>query len=86
MLADMTSRKSFLQTQLHGLQRELRNDIAQAANYERQNKPIPAMLKKSITDNKKNVFEAQQNIEAITERQQQVTQQYDGIIRRLKTM
>ena len=86
MLADMASRKSYLQTQLTGLQRMLSKDIAQAATYERQSKPVPAMLQKSITDNKKNVLEAQQNIQAINERQQQVIQQYDDIIRRLKTM
>ncbi|WP_026469896.1 hypothetical protein [Alkanindiges illinoisensis] len=86
MLADMASRKSYLQTQLAGLQRMLSKDIAQAATYERQSKPVPAMLQKSITDNKKNVLEAQQNIQAINERQQQVIQQYDDIIRRLKTM
>lgn len=86
MLADMASRKSYLQTQLIGLQRMLSKDIAQAATYERQSKPVPAMLQKSITDNKKNVLEAQQNIQAINERQQQVIQQYDDIIRRLKTM
>ena len=86
MLADMASRKSYIQTQLIGLQRMLSKDIAQAATYERQSKPVPAMLQKSITDNKKNVLEAQQNIQAINERQQQVIQQYDDIIRRLKTM
>lgn len=86
MLADMTSRKTYLQTQLTGLQRMLSKDIAQAAIYERQNKPVPAMLKKSIADNKKNVFEAQQNIQAINQRQQQVIQQYDEIIRRLKSI
>lgn len=86
MLADMASRKTYLQTQLTGLQQMLGKDIAQAANYERQGKPVPAMLKKSITDNKKNVHEAQQNIQAINERQQQVIQQYDDILRRLKTM
>lgn len=86
MLADMTSRKTFLQNQLTGLQRLLSQDIAQAASYERQNKPIPAMLQKSIADNKKNVREAQQNIQAINERQQQVIEQYDAIIRRLQAM
>lgn len=86
LLADMASRKSYLQTQLAGLQRMLSKDIAQAATYERQGKPIPAMLQKSISDNKKNVLEAQQNIQAISERQQQVIQQYNEIIRRLKAM
>lgn len=86
MLADMASRKSYLLTQLTGLQRSLSKDIAQAATYERQGKPIPAMLQKSISDNKKNVLEAQQNIQAISERQQQVIQQYDEITRRLKAM
>ena len=41
------------------------------------------MLQKSLETNRKNVADAQQNINAISERQQQVKQQYEGIIRRL---
>ncbi len=83
ILADMGSRKVYLQAQLINLQRTLGTDIAQAAVYERQGKAIPAMLQKSLETNRKNVADAQQNINAISERQQQVKQQYEGIIRRL---
>ena len=86
ILADMGSRKVYLQAQLANLQRALSTDIAQAAVYERQGKAIPAMLQTSLMTNRKNVADAQKNINAITERQQQVRQQYEEIIRRLSRM
>lgn len=83
ILADMGSRKVYLQAQLTSLQRTLGSDIAQAAVFERQGKPIPAMLQKSLDTNRKNVADAERNIRAIGERQQQVRQQYEDIIQRL---
>ncbi|XID75660.1 hypothetical protein ACF3NA_03725 [Alkanindiges sp. WGS2144] len=86
ILADMSSRKSYMQAQLITLQRALGTDIAQAANYERQGKPIPAALQKSLENNRKNVQDAEKNIQAISERQQQVRQQYAEIIQRLSRL
>ncbi len=83
ILADMGSRKVYLQAQLTSLQRALGSDIAQAAVFERQGKSIPAGLQKSLDTNRKNVADAEQNIRAISERQQQVRQEYEEIIRRL---
>lgn len=83
MLADMASRKKYLQSQLLTLQRQLSADIALAATFERQRKPVPLSIQTNIDSNKKNVLDAEQNIAAINLRQQQVTQQYDEIIRRL---
>ena len=86
ILADMASRKVYLQAQLTSLQRALSSDIAQAAVYERQRKAIPAALQKSLQTNRKNVSEAEQNIRAISERQQEIRQQYDETIRRLNKL
>lgn len=83
ILADMASRKLYLQAQLTSLQRALGSDIAKAAVYERQRKPIPPMLQTSLTITRKNVTDAEKNIHAISERQQQVRQQYEETIRRL---
>lgn len=86
ILADMASRKVYLQAQLTSLQRALSSDIAQAAVYERQRKAIPAALQKSLQTNRKNVSDAEQNIRAISERQQEIRQQYDETIRRLNKL
>lgn len=86
ILSDLSSRRSFLSTQLISLQTALSANIAQAANLERQQKPIPASLKKNLEESRKNVNEAQQNISAIDARQQQVRTDYDQIIRRLAAL
>ena len=86
ILADMASRKVYLQAQLVSLQRALGSDIAQAAVYERQRKAIPVTLQKSLDTNRKNVADAAQNIKAISERQQQIRQQYDETINRLNRL
>ncbi len=86
ILADMASRKVYLQAQLVSLQRALGSDIAQAAVYERQRKAIPVTLQKSLDTNRKNVADAAQNIKAISERQQQIRQQYDETINRLNKL
>lgn len=86
ILADMTSRRSFLSSQLTGLQTTLSGNIAQAANLERQQKPIPPSLQKSLAESRQNVNEAEQNIAAIDSRQQQVRAEYEVIIRRLAAM
>lgn len=86
ILSDMASRRSFLTLQLTGLQATLSGNIAQAANLERQQKPIPPSLQKSLAESRQNVNEAEQNIAAIDSRQQQVRAEYEVIIRRLATM
>lgn len=86
ILADMTSRRSYLMTQLAGLQSTLSKNIADAADYERQQKPIPLALQKNLAESRKNVDEAQQNVAAIDARQQQVRAEYEVIIRRLSAM
>lgn len=83
MLNEMESRKTYLKTQLIELQVTLNKNIAQAANLERQRKPIPSYLQKNLVESRKNVATAEQNIQAITERQQQTRQQYDQVIQRL---
>jgi hypothetical protein len=83
MLMDMTKRKAYLETQLAGLKISLNNDITQAASFERQKKPIPPFLKKSLEENQKNVEDAQRSIQSIEARQQQISAEYDQIIRRL---
>lgn len=86
ILADMASRKAYLQAQLISLQRALGSDISQAAVYERQRKAIPLTLQKSLATNRKNVADAEQNIKAISERQQEIRQQYEETIRRLNRL
>ena len=86
ILADMTSRRNFLVSQLTTLQATLSKNIAQAADLERQQKPIPPMLKQNLDESRQNVEEAQQNIAAIDTRQQQVRAEYDSIIRRLSAL
>lgn len=86
ILAEMTSRRSYISTQLAGLQQALDSDIAQAANFERQQKPIPKHLQSSLDENRKNVVEAQQNVLAIDQRQKQIRAEYEVIIRRLSAM
>jgi chromosome segregation ATPase len=86
ILSDLSSRRSFLSTQLISLQAALSANIAQAANLERQQKAIPVSLKKNLEESRKNVNEAQQNIGAIDARQQQVRTDYDQIIRRLTAL
>lgn len=86
ILADMASRRSFLVSQLSGLQATLSGNITQAANLERQQKPIPPSLQKNLAESRQNVNEAEQNIAAIDSRQQQVRAEYEVIIRRLAAM
>lgn len=86
ILADMTSRRNFLVAQLNTLQSTLSKNIAQAADLERQQKPIPPMLKQNLDESRQNVDEAQQNIAAIDIRQQQVRAEYEAIIRRLSIL
>ncbi len=86
VLADMTSRRSYLMTQLISLQATLSGNIALAANFERQQQPIPQSLQKNLAENRQNVNEAEQNIAAIDARQQQVRAEYEVIIRRLSAL
>lgn len=86
ILADLTGRRSYLSTQLAGLQATLSNNIAQAATLERQQKPIPPMLKKNLEESRRNVNEAEKNIAAIDDRQKQVKAEYEQIIQRLSAL
>lgn len=86
ILADMTSRKGYLQTQLVTLQSSLSENITRAASFERQKKPIPASLQTSLKENHKNVDEAQRNIQSIELRQQQIKAEYAQIISRLNRL
>lgn len=86
ILADMITRKSYLQAQLVGLQSSLNSKITQAASFDRQRKPIPATLQKDLNENRKNVEEAQRNIQSIELRQKQIKDEYDQIILRINKL
>lgn len=64
----------------------LNESITHAANFERQNKPIPSYLKTQLITNKDLLNQSQTNITALIKKREQTSRQFNDAIAALKTI
>lgn len=83
ILADMSAREVFLQSQLNDLKKELAKQVASAASYERRQQKIPFGLQTELDTSRTLVSKAENNLVALKQRQNEIRTQYGTIIQRL---
>ncbi len=62
----------------------LNGNIASAANFDRQNKPIPATLKAQLDKNKTLLSQSNANVAALKAKRDQTSKQFNDVIAQLK--
>lgn len=85
-LSDLAARKSYLSSQLKQMQETQERYITEAANLERQKKPVSTYIRSNIQDNQKNMQNVQQNILALSQQEQQTRDTYQQVIKRLSQL
>jgi hypothetical protein len=83
MLAEMTSRMQYLNTQMIDLQNDLGRDVAAAAAYERRQAEVPQVIQARMKDKREQIGQMQRNIAALQKRQDDIRSSYAQIITRL---
>ncbi|MEY2863634.1 MAG: hypothetical protein RLY58_1341 [Pseudomonadota bacterium] len=83
MLAEMTSRMQYLNTQMIDLQNDLGRDVAAAAAYERRQTEVPQVIQTRMKDKREQIGQMQRNIAALQKRQDDIRSSYAQIITRL---
>lgn len=74
------------QQQTAALSATVNQDVTAAANLERQNKPIPASLKKQLQTNKDLLNQSQANVNALQAKREQSSKQFNDVITTLKNI
>ncbi|GAC1381263.1 MAG: hypothetical protein NVS3B3_23750 [Aquirhabdus sp.] len=85
-LSDLDEQIKRGQQQTISLSTTLNENITQAANLERQNKPIPAYLKKQLSTSKDLLNQSQTNIAALKIKREQTSKQFNDAIATLKSI
>jgi DNA repair exonuclease SbcCD ATPase subunit len=83
ILAEMTAREQFLQAQLADLNKELAQEVATAASFERRQTKIPFAVQQRLEDKRTQVAQMEKNLDALKQRQSEISTQYNQIIQRL---
>lgn len=83
ILAEMTTREQFLDAQLGDLNKELAQEVATAASFERRQAKIPFSVQQRLEDKRAQVAQMEKNLDALKQRQQEISTQYNQIIQRL---
>ncbi len=68
------------------LSKSLNDNITLAASYERQNKPIPALIKAQLNKNKALLAQSDANIAALKTKREQTNKQFNDAITELKSV
>lgn len=85
-LGDLDGQINRSQKQSVSLSASLNESITQAANLERQNKPIPLFLKNQLSTNKDLLNQSQNNIAALKIKREQTSKQFNDAIATLKSI
>ena len=85
-LNDLDGQIKRSQQQSATLSAALNGNVMLAANLERQNKPIPAELKKQLMINKDLLNQSQSNISALKIKREQSSKQFNDVIATLKNI
>lgn len=83
ILAEMVTRQQFLEAQLIDLNKDLAQEVATAASFERRQTKVPFAVQQRLDDKREQVAQMEKNLAALKQRQQEISEQYNKIIQRL---